>query len=60
MKSPSTMHFKTVKKILRYLKDINDYGLCYSFCNKFKLVEYSDSDWAGDLDDRKGTTSFVF
>ncbi|XP_059306462.1 uncharacterized mitochondrial protein AtMg00810-like [Lycium ferocissimum] len=27
---------------------------------KLKLVGYCDSDWAGDVDDRKNTTGFVF
>ena len=54
------MHFKAAKRILRYLKGTIDYGLLYSFSNEFKLVGYSDSDWAGDLDDRKSTTGFVF
>ena len=29
-------------------------------CIDFKLVGNSDSDWAGDTDDRKSTTGFVF
>lgn len=40
--------------------DTLDYGLFYSASNKFKLLGYFDSDWAGDLDDRKSTTGFLF
>ena len=29
-------------------------------CIDFKLVGDSDGDWAGDTDDRKSTTGFVF
>ena len=60
MESPSIMHFKAANRILRYLKGTIDYGLLYSFSNEFKLVGYSDSNWAGDLDDRKNTIGFVF
>jgi hypothetical protein len=28
--------------------------------NNFELVDYSNSDWSGDMDDRKRTTCFVF
>ncbi|KAH9726136.1 hypothetical protein KPL70_008141 [Citrus sinensis] len=37
-----------------------NFSLLYSFSNDYKLVGYSDSDWGGDVDDRKSTTGFVF
>ena len=52
--------FKAAKRILRYLKGTIDFGLYYSVSDDCKLVGYSDSDWAGDSDDRKSTTGFVF
>jgi hypothetical protein len=60
MESPTTTHFKAAKKILRYVKGTIDFGLLYPSSNEFKLVGYSDSDWGGDLDDRKSNTGFVF
>ena len=60
MKAPMMTHLKTAKRILRYLKDTLDDGLLYSLSKDFKLVGYNDSDWAGDMDDGKSTTSFVF
>jgi hypothetical protein len=60
MEAPTMTHFKAAKRILRYLKGTLDFGLMYSFPNDFNLVGYCDSDWAGDLDDRKSTTGFVF
>lgn len=60
METPTTTHFKAAKRILQYIKGTIGYGLLYSFSNEFKLIGYSDSDWAGDVDDRKSTTGFVF
>ncbi|KAL5540945.1 hypothetical protein UlMin_044921 [Ulmus minor] len=60
MENPTTTHFKTTKRILRYIKGTIDFGLLYSFSNDYKLVGYSDSDCGGDIDDRKSTSGFVF
>lgn len=53
------MTFKAVERILHYLKGIIDYDLLYSFSNEFKLVGYSDSNWVGDLDNRKSTINYT-
>ncbi|KAG6495020.1 hypothetical protein ZIOFF_042811 [Zingiber officinale] len=60
IEDPTTTHLKIAKRILRYIKGIIDFGLLYSTSNHFKLEGYSDSDWDGDIDDRKSTTEFVF
>jgi len=60
MKTLTMTHFKALKWILWYIKGIVDFGLFYGYSNNFELVGYSDSDCAGDMDDRKCTTSFVF
>ncbi|KAH9781902.1 hypothetical protein KPL71_008669 [Citrus sinensis] len=60
MENPKTTHFKAAKRILRYIKGTTNFSLLYSFSNDYKLVGYSDSDWGGDVDDRKSTTGFVF
>ena len=51
---------KAAKRILHYLKGTIDYGLLYSSSIDFKLVGFSDSDFVGDIDDRKSTIGFVF
>ncbi|KAH9706546.1 hypothetical protein KPL70_012251 [Citrus sinensis] len=47
------------KSLVESLRTTN-FGLLYSFSNDYKLVGYSNSDWGGDVDDRKSTTGFVF
>jgi hypothetical protein len=60
MESPTITHFNAAKRILCYVKGTIDFGLLYPSSNEFKLVGYSDSDWGGDVDDRKSPTRFVF
>ncbi|KAK2456950.1 putative mitochondrial protein [Trifolium repens] len=60
MEHPTTTHLKAAKRILRYIKGTTNLGLYYSVSDDYKLVGYSDSDWGGDVDDRKSTSGFVF
>ncbi|XP_063939719.1 uncharacterized mitochondrial protein AtMg00810-like [Daucus carota subsp. sativus] len=60
METPTITHMKMAKRILRYVKGTPEYGLTYSPSTHFKLYGYSDSDWGGDVDDRKSTTGFIF
>jgi len=60
MENPTITHLKAAKRILRYIKGTSHLGLWFSSDKDYKLVSYSDSDWAGDGDDRKSTTGFVF
>jgi len=60
METPTITHFKALKRILWYIKGNVDFGLFYGYSNSFHLVGYSDSNWAGDMDDRKSTMGFVF
>ncbi|CAL2240194.1 unnamed protein product [Prunus armeniaca] len=61
MESPTKVHLQTTKRILRYVKGTTYYGLFYKKGLKGDfLLGYSDSDYAGDLDDRKSTSGYVF
>jgi hypothetical protein len=60
MEEPKMTHWKAIKRILRYVKGTSSHDLFYSHTNEFDLIGYSDSDWSGDLDDRKSTSGFVF
>ena len=55
---PSKIHWMAVKRIMRYLNETLDYGLLYHCTDD--IAGFSDADWAGDHDDRKSTSGFVF
>ena len=57
---PRHPHLKAVKMILRYVKVTEGLGLHYTKTNQFELAGYVDSDWCGDIDDRKSTSGFAF
>jgi hypothetical protein len=54
--SPRESHSKATKRILRYLKHTQNVGLWYPKGAKFKLVGYSDSNYAGCKVKRKSTS----
>ena len=58
LSNPSREHWNAVKWILRYLHGIVDIKLCFRG-DKPNLVEYSDSDMAGDIDSKKSTSSYL-
>ena len=60
MHNPSMNHLGAAKRILHYITGTTDYGLWYSKVTKFVLIGFVNSDWAGSLDDRKSTSSYIF
>ncbi|KAK2451463.1 putative mitochondrial protein [Trifolium repens] len=62
MERPTEMHVAAVKRILRYLKGTLDHGILYKpkAGDELILEGWSDSDYAGDYDDRKSTSGYVF
>lgn len=61
MESPGSQHWAAVKQILRYIRGTIDYGCIYkSVTTEPVLIGFSDSDLAGDIDDRKSTSGTVF
>jgi hypothetical protein len=57
--SPTTTHWTTVKRILRYVKGTSDFGLKITKSPIIVLSGFSDADWAGDVDDRRSTGGFA-
>ena len=63
MERPTTSHLIAAKRILRYVKGTYNLGIQYYRNHKSfdqMIVGYFYSDWSGDKDDRKSTTSCVF
>ncbi|PKI62768.1 hypothetical protein CRG98_016867 [Punica granatum] len=60
MESPKQSHLQAAKRILRYIKGTLDEGVFYSSSNDFQLVGFTDSDWGGDVGERKSTSGYVF
>ena len=61
MERPTVTHWTAVKQILRYVRSTLSYGCCYGRgSGKSELLGYSDSDHAGDVEDRKSTSGQIF
>jgi hypothetical protein len=62
MQAPGKEHWVAAKRILRYLKGTIGYGCVYSRSGELKpmLLGYSDSDYAGDVEDRRSTSGAVY
>ncbi|KAF5956832.1 hypothetical protein HYC85_004057 [Camellia sinensis] len=56
--APRSTHWATLVHILRYLQGTIFQDLLLSSTSSFDLVAYVDSDWAGDVNDRKSTSGF--
>ncbi|XP_016704160.1 uncharacterized mitochondrial protein AtMg00810-like [Gossypium hirsutum] len=54
------MHLNAAKRVLRYVKGIVDYGVFYKKDIDVNFVGYTYSNYAGDIDDRKSTSGYVF
>ncbi|KAG8641013.1 hypothetical protein MANES_13G092690v8 [Manihot esculenta] len=61
METPNSSHLTAVKQILRYVRGTLNYGCVYQKGQpSLELVGFSDSDMAGDIDDRKSTTGVIY
>ena len=60
MESLAEIHLLAAKRILRYLQGTKDFGLFYKKGEKSDLIGFVDSDYAGDQDNRKSTSGYVF
>ena len=64
MSNPGKEHWTAVKRVFRYLRGTSDYGLCYQGRPILEIMleihGFVDADWAGDLDQRRSTSGYVF
>ncbi|XP_062100106.1 uncharacterized mitochondrial protein AtMg00810-like [Humulus lupulus] len=58
--NPMESHVTVVKRIIRYVNGIQEYGIWYSKETNSNLVCFSHADWVGNVDDRKSTSGGCF
>ena len=58
-KNPGPQHVLALKRIFRYLKGTLRFSIVFH-SSKVELHGYVDADYAGDRDERRSTTGFVF
>jgi histone deacetylase 1/2 len=56
---PTTVHWTTVKRILRYVKFTVDMSLNIQRSNSRLISAFTDADWARSIDDRRSTGGFA-
>ncbi|KAA3479301.1 laccase-2-like [Gossypium australe] len=49
-------HFQAAKRVLRYIKGTQSFRIMFTKVKSIKLLGFSDSDWAGSIDDMKSTS----
>jgi hypothetical protein len=57
--NPGDDHWRSLERVMRYLKGTSNYGIHYSG-NPKVLEGYSDSNWISDADEIKATSGYVF
>ena len=60
METPKESHWLAAKRIVRYIKGALNLDLFNTYGETVELVDYSDSDWEADQDERKSITGYVF
>ena len=58
--SPQAGHLTAARHILRYLKATADHLLLYRKSTNGRLIDFTDSDWAGNSTDRKSQGGYTF
>jgi hypothetical protein len=57
---PRRVHLVAAKHVMRYLKGTLEFGLCYKGYQDFRMIGYTDSDWARSVSDRNNTSGCCF
>jgi hypothetical protein len=62
MEASKQEHLDAIKRVLRYVAGTVDYDLLYprGKSGSLRILAYSDSDMAGDIDDSKSTSGVIF
>ena len=59
MQKPCEEHWSATKRVLKYLKGTQYFGLKYTQVGNFSLIGYSDSDFDGDKEIWVSTLGYV-
>lgn len=59
LEQPTKANWNAVKRILKYLKGTTRHGLYFEGGSDTEILAYSDADYAGDVETRKSTTSYI-
>ena len=57
---PTKQHWIALKRVMCYLKGTIDFGIQYCKHGSKECIGYSDADWAGDLNNRRSTSRYLF
>ncbi|GKV39929.1 hypothetical protein SLEP1_g47623 [Rubroshorea leprosula] len=60
MSSPTQVQLSVAKRVLKYVNGTIDYGIWFIKNDHGCLLGYSDSDWAGSIDDDISTFGYLF
>ena len=58
--NPKESHMIAFKRVIKYVKTIADFGVWFNKDTNDVLAGYSDTDWVGNVDDRKSTLGGCF
>ena len=59
MHHPCEGHWDVAKRVLKYLKGTQSYGIKYSKVSDFHLIGYSDSNFDGDKEHGVSTLGYL-
>lgn len=60
MSRPTELHFQAAKRAMRYLRGTVNYGILYKKRGVEELMAFADSDYVGDVEDRKSNSGYAF
>ena len=59
MHNPSEVHMEAALRVFRYLKSSPGRGIIFSKNDHLNIIGYPDTDWVGNLTDRKSTSGYL-
>ena len=60
VENPGEVHWKVAKLVLRYLRGTVNKTLTFRKTQVLDLLNFSDADWAGNIDNKRSTSGFCF